>query len=162
MDNASNNGTMMKELEKILRSHDIPFDAKDRRIRCFAHIVNLCSGRVIQAATGGVVADNETHSSSSDDDDDAHSSSSDDDDDDATYTARNHIEAAHAVVRAIRGSGQRRAEFDKLIIEGNSEGWFKEGRRSVQLENLQLLCDVRTRWDSVYCMLERLSEMHLV
>ena len=146
----------MEQLEPMLASHDIPFDATDRRIMCFAHVINLCSGHVIRAVTDGAV-DNDAYSLSSDDDDDAHSSSSDD-----THPAPNPIQAARAVVRAIRGSGQRRTDFEKLIAQGNSGGWFKEGRQSVQLKNLQLLRDVRTRWDSVYYMLERLREMRLV
>ena len=85
----------MEQLEPMLASHDIPFDATDRRIMCFAHVINLCSGHVIRAVTDGAV-DNDAYSSSSDDDDDAHSSSSDD-----THPAPNPIQAARAVVRAI-------------------------------------------------------------
>ena len=115
---------------------------------CFAHMINLCSGHVICAVTDGAM-DNDAYSLSSNDDDDAHSSSSDD-----TPPAPNPIQVACAVVRAIQGSGQRRTNFEKLIAQGNSSGWFKEGRQSVQLKNLQLLRNVRTRWDSVYYMLE--------
>jgi len=121
MDNASNNRTMMEQLEPILASHDIPFDATDRQIMCFAHMINLCSGHVIHAMTDGAV-DNNAYSSLSDDDDDAHFSSSDN-----TYPAPNPIQAAHTVVRAIRGSGQHQTDFEKLITQGNSGGWFKEG-----------------------------------
>ena len=49
MDNASNNTTMMQELEVLLGARDIPFDAADRRIMCFAHVVDLSSGRVVHA-----------------------------------------------------------------------------------------------------------------
>ena len=44
---------MMEALEKKLEERDIAFDATDRRIMCFAHIINLCSGSVIRAAGGG-------------------------------------------------------------------------------------------------------------
>jgi len=95
IDNASNNRTMMEQLKPMLASHDIPFDATDGRIMCFAHVINLCSGHVICAVTGGAV-DNDAYSLLSDDDDNAHSSSSDD-----THPAPNPIQAARAVVWAI-------------------------------------------------------------
>jgi len=95
MDNASNNRTMMEQLEPMLASHNIPFDATDCRIMYFAHVINLCSGHVIRAVTDGAV-DNDAYSLSSDDDDNAHSSSSDD-----THLAPNPIQAACTVVRAI-------------------------------------------------------------
>ena len=95
MDNVSNNRTMMEQLEPMLASHDIPFDATDCQIMCFAHMISLCSGHVIHAMTDGAV-DNDAYSLSSDDDDNAHSSSSDD-----THLAPNPIQAACTVVRAI-------------------------------------------------------------
>jgi len=100
MDNMSNNRTMMEQLKPMLASHNIPFDATDHQIMCFAHMINLCSGHVICAVTDGAV-DNDAYSLSSDDNDDTHSLSSDN-----THPAPNPIQAAHAVVWAIRGSGQ--------------------------------------------------------
>ena len=46
LDNAENNGTMMRSLEMMLGDHDIMFDAVDCRIMCFAHIVDLNSEQV--------------------------------------------------------------------------------------------------------------------
>ena len=148
----------MEQLEPMLASHDIPFDATDRQIMCFAHVINLCSGHVIHAVTDGAV-DNDAYSSSSNDDDDAHSSSSDD-----THPAPNPIQAARAVVRAIRGSGQRRDAFDSTVKHGNENGWFTKGESSevTQVEPLQLLRNVCMRWDSVYHMLTRLLAMRPV
>jgi hypothetical protein len=146
MDNASNNETMMQYLETKLRGREIAFDARDRRIMCFAHVVDLCSGRVVSAASGPVDEGND-HSSSDDDTD-----------------ISNPIALARAAVRAIRGSGLRRDEFDEVIKNGNDKGWFKQGRppKTVKVERRQLLRDVRTRWDSVYRMLNRLREMRPV
>ena len=48
MDNASNNDTMMKELAQLLHDRDIAFDSDDRRIRCFAHIIDLSSKCVVE------------------------------------------------------------------------------------------------------------------
>jgi len=52
MDNASNNGAMMESLIRKLKPCDVSFDPCDRRIMCFAHIIDLCSGRAIRAASG--------------------------------------------------------------------------------------------------------------
>jgi hypothetical protein len=149
MDNASNNETMMQVLEAILATREIKFNAKDRRIMCFAHIIDLCSGRVVRGAgaTNNEVVGQDGFSSSDDD-----------------SVTPDPIARAHAAVRAIRGSGKRRADFEGVIKNGNENGWFKRGPSSevVQLKQLQLLRDVRTRWDSVYQMLHRLREMREV
>jgi len=65
MDNASNNGAMMESLVQKLKLCDVPFNARDNRIMCFAHIIDLCSGQAICAASGvdeGVLPGNETAS----------------------------------------------------------------------------------------------------
>ncbi|KIM84074.1 hypothetical protein PILCRDRAFT_68420, partial [Piloderma croceum F 1598] len=48
LDNAANNGTFMVELAELLHAQDIPFDAEDRRIMCFPHIVNICCQHAIK------------------------------------------------------------------------------------------------------------------
>jgi hypothetical protein len=146
LDNASNNTTMMQCIElEMTEERDLEFDAEDRQIMCFGHIVELSSGRVVGAASGNV-----------DDRDDESSSDSDD--------TSNPIAKARAAVRAIRGSGLRRCAFDDVVRDGNANRWFKQGQppKIVQLKQLQLLRDVRTRWDSVYQMLKRLREMRPV
>jgi len=47
LDNASNNVTMLEELEDLLYARDISFDGIDRRIMCFAHMINICCQHVI-------------------------------------------------------------------------------------------------------------------
>jgi hypothetical protein len=152
LDNASNNTTMMSCLETSLAIRDISFDAVDRKIMCFGHVVDLSSGRVVSAVTGGVEDFLRV--------DDGNSSSSSD----LGTVSPNAIEQARAVVRAIRGSGLRRDAFLEVIVNGNAKGWFKQGRpsKTFKLKQLQLLRDVRTRWDSVYKMLNRLREMRAV
>jgi hypothetical protein len=112
---------------------------------CFGHVVSLCSGRVILAVTNGV----------NDVDDDSSSC-------DESAPASNPIARARTVVRVIRGSGLRRDAFNEVIVNGNARGWFKEGQKTIQLKQLQLLRDVHTRWDSIYHMLNRLREMRQV
>jgi len=57
-----------------------------------------------------------------------------------------------------------RDAFDKVIKNGNDKGWFKEGwpLAVIKIKPLQLLRDVRTQWDSIYLMLNRLRKMHPV
>ena len=114
----SNNGAMMESLTQKLKPRDVPFDAHDNRIMCFAHIIDLCSGQAICAASGvdkGVLSSNET--------------------------ASDPISVARTAVRAIRGSGKCRRDFEQVIADGNKGGWFKAGRppEMVHLKPLQLL-----------------------
>jgi len=136
---------MMKALETMLAARDVSFDAHDHRIMCFAHIINLCSGRVIDAASG-VAGDKNTNSLSGDD-----------------AVPSSPIPQARAAVRAIRGSGERRHAFNRNLQNGNQEGWFTDQlSKIVKVQPLQLLQDVCTRWDSVYHMLTQLLQMRPV
>ena len=148
VDNALSNQTMMEELAKILNERDIPFDAADRKIMCYGHIVDLSSGRVIDKLKGDSEPDN--------------SNSDEDDSDEDNVPTQSEVEKARSVVRAIRGSGMRRDTFRDVIKNGNANKWFKEGSKVVVLKELELLRDVRTRWDSVYRMLSRLRELRPV
>jgi len=49
----------------MLTKRDIAFNAEECRIMCFAHVVNLCSGCVIHAASDGVEPGNDSSSSNS-------------------------------------------------------------------------------------------------
>jgi hypothetical protein len=51
MDNASSNDTTMREIERHLHERDIDFNAADRKVMCFGHVIDLSSGRVIDAFT---------------------------------------------------------------------------------------------------------------
>jgi hypothetical protein len=67
------------------------------------------------------------------------------------------IKRARRIVRIVRSSDQRKQAFKKVINTGNHSGWFRSHDNEViELPDLELLCDVKTRWDSVYCMIERL------
>ena len=134
---------MLESLEKLLEDRDITFDAVDRRIMCFAHIVDLCSKQVTSSI--GMTADN------GDDSDDENAGS-------------DPISRARALVRIICGSGKRRQAFEDVIGAGNSGKWFMKGDppHIVEVDNLQLLRAVRTQWDSIYQMLNRLRAMRPV
>ncbi|KAJ2985876.1 hypothetical protein NUW54_g9999 [Trametes sanguinea] len=49
MDNGSNCGTMLDDLERILTEKGIRFDRKGNRIRCFPHVVNISVQRGLRA-----------------------------------------------------------------------------------------------------------------
>ena len=65
-------------------------------------------------------------------------------------------------VCAIRASGKQRDLFNEVIQDGNAKGWFKQGDKAILVQRLQLLHDVRTRWDSLYQMIHRFREMRPV
>jgi hypothetical protein len=70
---------------------------------------------------------------------------------------RDPIKRARRIVRIVRSSDQRKQAFKKVINTGNHSGWFRSHDNEViELPDLELLRDVKTRWDSVYCMIERL------
>lgn len=48
LDNASNNGSFMYHLKLLLEDINVSFDDKKNYIRCFAHVINLCSQAVIK------------------------------------------------------------------------------------------------------------------
>jgi len=43
----------MAMLEGMFTQRDVTFDAHDCRIMCFTHVINLCSGQAILAASDG-------------------------------------------------------------------------------------------------------------
>jgi hypothetical protein len=70
---------------------------------------------------------------------------------------RDPIKRARRIVRIVRSSDQRKQAFKKVINTGNHSGWFRSHDNEViELPDLELLRDVKTRWDLVYCMIERL------
>ena len=79
---------------------------------------------------------------------------------------RDPLRRARRVVRLLQSSDQRREGFHWFIQDGNQRDWFsiKDGRKrvTVQVPELQLLRDVKMRWDSVYMMLERLRQLRPV
>jgi hypothetical protein len=153
MDNASNNTTMMQELQILLDAREIPFNAGDSKIMCFAHVVDLSSGRIIRALADRVKGKKNI----------INDMDGDSDSDSPPTPLSDPIAHARKVVRAIRGSGMRRDAFDEVILNGNSKGWFKNGEgKAVKIRSLQLLRDVLTRWDSVYHMINRLRELRPV
>jgi hypothetical protein len=76
---------------------------------------------------------------------------------------RDPIALGRVVVRSIRASGQRREHFLAVVREGNNRKHFILGTHvEIIVPELQLLRDVKTRWDSIFFMIRRLRVMRPV
>lgn len=194
----------MQELQSLLDEREtateVGFDYLDHRIRCYAHIVNICSSHIVASVTSTcksylsdlkVPVDSNYVASGGRSDDDSDDGSDNDDYDPGrdtdsldlpgSFDARGDIELerwlagfkrdplrrARKVVQFLRSSDQRREGLRKFIEDGNRRGWFTgkddNGKHiTLQVPQLELLRDVKTRWDSVYMMLERLRQLRPV
>jgi hypothetical protein len=118
MDNLETNTKAMQELASLLSAREIPFDAEDRRIMCFPHIINIISQHVItkmskleppelddddEIETAGVELGNSTLNTANTRQ--------------AAYD-RDPIARCRKIVVAIRSSGQRREKFESWIKTG--------------------------------------------
>ncbi|KIL54972.1 hypothetical protein M378DRAFT_18367 [Amanita muscaria Koide BX008] len=201
LDNAENNATAMQELQQLLNNHEngrIEFDHLNNRVRCYPHIINICSTHILASVTKVTasslsevkVQDNNRHdllifTKDPDDVDDTDSEDtgsdlefSDDEDLDDIPLARRFpggtlslqawfqgmkrdpVKRARKLVRLLRSSNQRKRGLQSLIEVGNERGWFSDSEGNViQVPALQPLQDVKTRWDSVYFMLQRLRAL---
>jgi hypothetical protein len=172
----------MVALEALFKKKGLKFDHKDNRIGCYPHIVNICVSHIVKSLKAGK-SDEESEDEYEDDeaeDDDAEDESDSEDEEDflehgikeADYDdleewfenlKRNPVNRARVVVRKVRSSGQRKDDFVSVIKTGNQKGWFKDASGEVLLvKELQLIRDVRHRWDSLYNMISRLQELRLV
>jgi len=189
----------MKELQRRLAKREtsvkVDFHHIKHRVRCYAHIINICCSHIISSATSvskrylselEVPIDSNRMFCDDDEDSDDDVDSVDGDRNpgdnvaelelDTTFDTatanpelqrwftgikRDPIKRARRMVRFLRASDQRRDGLRDFIKTGNEKQLFSQktddGKRSVvQVKDLQLLRDVKTRWDSVYLMLERL------
>ena len=80
---------------------------------------------------------------------------------------RDPLRCAQKLIQFLRSSDQRREGLRKFIEDGNRHEWFTgkddNGKRiPLHIPQLELLRDVKTRWDSVYMMLECLRQLRPV
>jgi hypothetical protein len=190
----------MRELQSLLMKREtavaVNFDHLNHRIRCYAHIINICSSHIIASVTqtsksglsdlevpidSNYARDSDDESGDDDIDrfDPIHEFEESelahfyDDEDNSTLKEwfagikRDPLRRARRVIRLLRSSDQRREGFRAFIRDGNQRRWFttknNDGKRiTVQVPELQPLRDVKTRWDSVYMMLQRLRQLRPV
>lgn len=199
LDNAESNAVSMEELDLLLghreNTTEIGFDPSDSRIRCYAHIINICSSHIVASMTptsksylanlrvpvgsNHVTCDSDDDSDADDSDDFDHGikqsqlAESFDDQDDPKLKQwfsgikRDPLRRARRLVNFFRASDQRKEGLRETIIQGNNHNKFigkdDKGKPTVvKLPELELLRDVKTRWDSVYMMLERLRQLRPV
>ncbi|KAG9096989.1 hypothetical protein FS749_007324 [Ceratobasidium sp. UAMH 11750] len=155
MDNASNNNTLMDELEREFAARSLPFDAEENRVCCFPHVINLAVQRFLAQVPAsaqqcrGVLAELGIEPTASQE---------------AYLDAveSNPVRAVHNTVTAIRASGQRRDDFMRLTKEGNLAGhWRAPNGEVVVVPELELKVDVCTRWGSTADMVDRFIELYL-
>ena len=161
LNNALLNNAFLKELEILLRPCEVEFDHKDNHIRCFPHVTNICSNHVIKASTnisleddtGGFITSASQPPSAPDN---------------QTYeeaVARDPITLCWSTVRAVRASGQWPDHLAEVIENGNKKRWFKSAKKpnvTIQVEQAQLVCDMKDRWDSLYFMINSFRKLCLV
>lgn len=153
LDNASNNDTAMAALAQLLEDErELPFDPDERRVRCFPHIINICVQHTLDSFTDADFTNVPTRWGNPPINK-------------AEYVAavrRDPVGLARDTVRAIRGSNQRRTNFEQTIISGNDNQSFIQDGVIVPLPVSQLVRDVRTRWDSSYLMIRRIRTLRQV
>jgi hypothetical protein len=181
----------MQELQSLLAKRKtaitINFDHLNHRVRCYAHIINICCSHIISSVTSKSnfphleIPIDSTRDDSGDESDDSDADLNHEFDQlepDDLYDnsesrgwsegiKRDPLRRARRIVRLLRSSDQRREGFRKFIQDGNQRRWFtakeNDGKRvMVQVPELQPLRDVKTRWDSVYLMLQRLRQLRPV
>jgi hypothetical protein len=164
MDNLNTNDAMMREIEKILADREIPFNAKDSRVMCFPHIINIAVQQVLDKMTSASVVNSDSDVSGSDSED---SSDPPADKRGRTQTfesafSEDPIGRCRKLVVKLRSSGQIRDDFSNWVKAGNEKNWFKIKGKPVKLPHKEFLRDVPTRWDSSYQMIKRCIEMRPV
>lgn len=109
---------MMAELSKLLVACDIKFNAKDRHIMCFPHIINLCTQAVL------TVFDSPNKEKLDDMYADVFQLEPAKRDKYVAAIMRKLISSGRDIVRTIRASGMRHDA--QLIESGNQNKWFKD------------------------------------
>ncbi|KIM54018.1 hypothetical protein SCLCIDRAFT_31420 [Scleroderma citrinum Foug A] len=140
----------MKKLSELLAERGIKFDHIDRRIMCLPHILNICSKHIVEEyadADFAAVSDAWVNALGDVVDKDKY----------IEALQRDPIALGRDIVWIIRSSSLRREGFCNTIVTGNQMSWFtNEEGEPIQLPILELLHDVKTRWDSIYYMINRL------
>jgi len=76
---------------------------------------------------------------------------------------RNPVNIARKFILTVRASTQKREGFQMTITIGNQTKAFKDEEGNIiRVKEVQLLHDVKHRWDSLFMMLECMKELQLV
>ncbi|CAE6517063.1 unnamed protein product [Rhizoctonia solani] len=153
LDNASNNDTMMEDLERRMREAGHAFDKDGNRVRCFPHIINLAVNAIRDAlgTTGDEYLQRQIAS--------GHTPS------DSTME---YLQALRArpdlLIKDGNDRGIWKIEDIQVIQVTNADGTIGEKEEEVEvvikLKVLNLILDVKTQWSSTQDMLFRFSELY--
>jgi len=153
MDNAANNIAAMRKLVRLLEEHEVLFDPIDRCVPCFPHILNICVTHTVRAYTkADFTAVAETWVGAMDNNVDKTAS--------LEALAKDPVTLGHDIVHIIHASGQHHKGFCDTIINGNVNQWYMGNPTQVPV--VELLHDVKTRWDLIYFMINQLRAVRLV
>jgi len=124
-DNASNNISMVKELERLLEEHDIEWDHTKYHIPCLTHVINIAVQKFLASIKSDCL-EGSTNSAAS------------------TQGLRfsDIVAKVRTIAKSVRSSPQCWKEF-RLICE------------TCNMKPLKIYIDVATRWNSTHRMLER-------
>ena len=168
---------MLKERNKTTGVDIAKFDAEKNRVRCYAHIINICSSHIVSSlsSTPNLVSDSSTHDFEDSDGWDEAVPDSDysfdelrldsDEDDTPGFENKNcargdALKRARKLVRFLQSSDEQKLGFRNFIKRGNEVGLFNRvvGRemQMVKVPVVEPVRDVKMRWDSAYLMVLRL------
>ncbi|TFY53021.1 hypothetical protein EVJ58_g9686 [Rhodofomes roseus] len=152
MDSASNNATMLSTFKDklVVKVPDTSFEAVNGNVHCLGHSLNRCSQMFIKNI-GALPPDDGRDGDNVEDGDDNGGNPDGPPDDPLSVGI---IPKVRCIVRSIRSSPLHRDAWDQTIRTGNTSGVFLPHLREVQL-----ILDVRTRWNSTYNMIVRFLEM---
>ncbi|KIK25341.1 hypothetical protein PISMIDRAFT_9698 [Pisolithus microcarpus 441] len=153
MDNAANNTASMKKLSDMLwQECEIKFNPIEHQIPCFPHILNICVNHILHAYMNTDFTDVPS-----------------------TWTnalgevmrKEDYVEAitwdpiliCQNIIRVIHASGQWWKAFHDMIVISNANQWFTED--PTEVPTMELLCNVKTWWDSAYFMINHMRALHL-
>lgn len=137
-----------------MKAHDPPikFQAKDRRIRCFTHIINIIVQHTLSfiSESCAIVDSPEQAEDEFASEDPTAIPISKDEQNLEDAAAHDLVGRARTLVCVLRASNSRRSIFRRIIATLKTKGDLNKEAPC------ELLEDVKSRWDSTYHMIHRL------
>ncbi|GES85086.1 zinc finger BED domain-containing protein DAYSLEEPER-like [Rhizophagus clarus] len=125
-DNAFNMDKMFNKFEYICNYEGIKFDADNQRVRCLAHIINLAVQNILKALKGEAPEnENEILQENV-----------------SIGSILGVVTKLRILITKIRASPQRKERFKRQCV-------------ALNVKSLELIPDIRTRWNSTFYMIKR-------
>ncbi|EXX59676.1 hypothetical protein RirG_186940 [Rhizophagus irregularis DAOM 197198w] len=136
-DNAANNNTFLRKLEYVCRQKEVKFDHKKNNIRCLAHIINLTVQEILKNIKAG---------DAQEEDELLELVSQEEQEDNVNVEI---IPKLRRLIVKIRSSPQQKEKFARRC-------------EFFSIQSLNVILDVKTRWNSTYLMLDRILKLREV